>query len=444
MVWQDFMFACAMYPGDEEFMENVEEEVEEQVIRLRNHPCIALWCGNNEIEEGWNNWGWQKQFNYSELDSLIIFTNYKRVFQKLIPSIISRLDGSRYYHSSSPANGWGRKESLTEGDIHYWGVWWGKEPFEKYKEKTGRFVSEYGFQGMPDKESLKKFIPADEFYLKSPSMKSHQKHPTGYETIMEYMERDYRVPQNLDLFAYTSQLLQADAIKGAMEAHRRAKPACMGSLYWQLNDCWPVVSWSSMDFYGTRKASHYAAKRTFAKYLISCDRQPYSLDIFLISDDNKNRKGILITEIFDFKGKRIYADSQNISVAENTSLLVRSLADDDLNALNFDSSRNLLKFTWKSEKEILATQVHYLKKPKELELKRPVLTEERSADGRSITIRCSGYLAKNIRLYSGNVVFSDNYFDLLPGESRKVDIKMPAGEKVPQYIDFTTLFDTTR
>jgi len=154
LIWQDFMFACAMYPGDEHFVLNVSEEIKQQVERLRNHTSIALWCGNNEVDEGWKNWGWQKQYHYSKLDSISIWKDYTSLFQKIIPEIVKKYDSQRNYWQSSPSIGWGHKESLQQGDSHYWGVWWGMEPFDVYKEKVGRFMSEYGFQGMPSLNCL--------------------------------------------------------------------------------------------------------------------------------------------------------------------------------------------------------------------------------------------------------------------------------------------------
>jgi beta-mannosidase len=186
LVWQDFMFACAMYPGDSSFISNVREEVIDNVSRLRNHPCLALWCGNNEIDEGWKNWGWEKQYGYSVKDSAQIWNDYRNLFEKVIPATVQLLD-SRNYISTSPQHGWGRKESLMAGDCHYWGVWWGLEPFEAYEKKIGRFMSEYGFQGMPTLSTFRKFCDTDELTLSSAMVKHHQKHLTGYETIQTYL-----------------------------------------------------------------------------------------------------------------------------------------------------------------------------------------------------------------------------------------------------------------
>ena len=262
LVWQDFMFACAMYPGDTSFLENVSQEISDNIIRLRNHPCIALWCGNNEIDEGWKNWGWQKQYNYSEKDSTAIWKNYLRLFHEIIPQKIIQLDPSRTYWESSPSIGWGHKESLFQGDSHYWGVWWGMEPFESYMKRTGRFVSEYGFQGMPSMRTIESFTNSAERSLGSAALKNHQKHPSGFETIEHYMNDWYKKPKDFVSYVYVSQLLQAEGMIAAIEAHRSAKSYCMGTLYWQLNDCWPVTSWSSIDHFGRWKALHYAVRES--------------------------------------------------------------------------------------------------------------------------------------------------------------------------------------
>jgi beta-mannosidase len=270
-VWQDFMFACAMYPGDASFTANVEQEVTQQVQRLRNHPSIALWCGNNEIAEGWNNWGWQKEYRLNSSDSSKINADYENLFNGLIPGLLSVLDPPRPYIPSSPELGWGRAASRKQGDSHYWGVWWGMEPFEKYREKTGRFMSEYGFQGIPRLSTLKKCCGDSSLSLANPCVQAHQKHPRGFQTIEEYMLRDYDKPSSFADYIYVSQLLQAHGMQTAIESHRKRMPYCMGSLLWQFNDCWPVTSWSLIDSEGNRKAAYYQVKRSFEKVLISLE-----------------------------------------------------------------------------------------------------------------------------------------------------------------------------
>lgn len=315
LVWQDFMFACAMYPSDDHFVDNVKREVIDNVNRLQNHPSIALWCGNNESDEGWKNWEWQKQYNYSAEDSTKIWNGYKKIFHEVIPQTLDSLlsKEKNNYWPSSPSIGWGRKESLLQGDSHYWGVWWGMEPFEIYKQKVGRFMSEYGFQGMPNIETFRKFADNDELNLTSESVKNHQKHPTGYQTIQTYMERDYKIPTQFEDYIYVSQLLQAEGMKTAIEAHRRAKPYCMGTLFWQLNDCWPVTSWSAVDYFGNWKAFQYQVKRSFESILISVNEEENQYKVYVVNDEVAPKKGKLQLQLMDFDGKILWDTTTEIT-----------------------------------------------------------------------------------------------------------------------------------
>ena len=418
LVWQDFMFAGGMYPGDLAFQKNVAQEIKEQVIRLRNHPSLAIWCGNNELEEGWNNWGWQKQFAYSASDSAKIYQDYTKLFKENIPKILGKFDGSRPYHPSSPTKGWGRKESLMTGDLHYWGVWWGMEPFEKYQEKIGRFVSEFGFQSIPELSSIQKFIPENEQNLFSPSLKTHQKHPTGYETIKSYMERDYDVPKNLNDFAYVSQLLQARGMKIAIEAQRAAKPYSMGSLYWQLNDCWPVSSWSGIDYYGTPKALHYAVKKAFKPVLISVKQQADGFKTTLVSDLSKPIIGRLEMVVLNFSGKVLQRTMQAVYLAANGTLTGSIMPVSYIKGL--DPSNTVIRYRLLEGEQELANQIQYLAKPKELNLQNPELIL-RKLNENTLEIRCS-YLAKDVCITLPGALPSDNYFDLVPGERKIIQL----------------------
>ena len=265
MVWQDFMFAGAMYPGDETFVESVKQEAIDNIKRLRRHPCIVVWCGNNEIDEAWHNWGWQKQFNISPEDSSKLWQDYTRLFREILPELVQKYDGTRPYISTSPMHGWGRKQSMTEGDSHYWGVWWGLEPIEKYKEKVPRFMSEYGMQAMPNWETIVKFSLPEDWDTSSKVMKVHQKHSTGYRNLAVYLEQNGYKPKNLREFAAATQEVQAKAMAIAINAHMDAAPYCMGTLFWQLNDCWPVSSWSVIDYYGGKKKAYHTVKQLYKK-----------------------------------------------------------------------------------------------------------------------------------------------------------------------------------
>ena len=418
LVWQDFMFACNMYPGDAAFIENVKQEASYQVKRLRNHPCLALWCGNNEVDEGWKNWGWQKALDYSPEDSTEIWNNYLKIFEEVLPQTI--FDYSPYlpYIPSSPKIGWGHNEALTEGDMHYWGVWWGEEPFDIYEEKVGRFMSEYGFQGFPDRRTLDSCLYPEDLSLNSASLLNHQKHPRGMELIQSYMEREYKVPANFNDYAYVTQLVQAYGIRKAIEAHRRAMPYCMGTLYWQLNDCWPVISWSSVDYYNRWKALHYFVRESYSDLIISIERKNNEVNVYIVSDLTGLFNANLVIELIDFHGKSHWQKIIPVSVKGNSSSIYFTFDLDEINHLSLDNL--VLNSKLISDSNMVWTEKNYFfNLSKNLRLGEPNITYKTSQDqyGHYIRIKTEN-LAKNIFLsLDENGHFTDNYFDLLPNDS---------------------------
>lgn len=410
MVWQDFMFACAMYPGDAEFLSNVKAEATEQIIRLRNHPCIVLWCGNNEIDEGWHNWGWQKVHLYSRQDSQKIWSDYLKVFEEMLPGLISAYD-VRPYHPSSPANGWGRDKAYTEGDVHYWGVWWGLKDYKMYGEKVGRFVSEYGMQGFPDWETVKQFAGPEDLRLKSPAFRNHQKHPTGFLNLKVYTHMEYRSSQNLRKYAYTTQLMQADAIRTAILAYRRAKPYCMGTIYWQFNDCWPVISWSGMDFYGRYKALQYAVKEAYAPVAISALKEKDELCVYVLSDVKEPLKVEQKVSMMDFEGKVIsfpFTDTREVPAEVSTIAFRVKLPQTPKNRPYFVLITSIITGT--NYTDTLMT-TFLSEKPNNIRFPNPRFSlSESSGQIRLI----SEQFAKGVHLYVKDryVFFEKNYFDL--------------------------------
>jgi beta-mannosidase len=418
MVWQDFMFACAMYPGDESFMSNVKSEVVQQLQRLHHHPSIVLWCGNNENSEGWFNWGWQKQYRYSAYDSAMVYRDYQRLFEELIPGLIKGFDERAIYHPSSPAHGWGRKESLLEGDIHYWGVWWGMEPFSKYREKTGRFVSEFGFQGMPSINSYRKFCSTEELHLSAACVKNHQKHPRGFETIEEYMKRDFPVPTEFRDYVFCSQLVQAYGMKMAIESHRLAKPRCMGTLFWQLNDCWPVASWSSIDYYGVPKSFYYQAKKSFSPVFMGLDTKGDTLLLKAVNDEAKDSKGWVLVSIGTTEGKLLLLDSVKVELNQLQSQTVYTIAMSEIKA---NHSLNELHMTYQFRAgEVKFRDTHYFASPKDLALQKPEIEISIIGKGQ-LRLRNKGTHIAGLVLEAEEVVFENNLFDLRANETINVN-----------------------
>lgn len=435
LVWQDFMFACAMYPGDTSFVSNVAKEAEQQVTRLKNHSCIALWCGNNENDEGWKNWGWQKEFNYTKRDSAKIWNDYLNLFHKVLPNSVTKNSNQTPYITTSPKIGWGHKESLAEGDSHYWGVWWGNEPFEVYQQKVGRFMSEYGFQSLPEIRTLKQIADTLNFNLNSAEIKNHQKHPTGFKTIETYMQRDYKVPNNLEDYIYVSQLVQARGMQMAIEAYRRAKPYCMGTLFWQFNDCWPVSSWSALDFNKQQKAFYYDLYRLYDNVLLSVVKTDYYYECHVLNDNLQELKGTLELTVNDFYGKVLYSKSSTVTVKPNSSLVYLRLTDNEL--VHINKNECYISFKLKIDSKSVKKTLYYFVAPKDLKLPKPDLDVRYADDFGSIKLK-PNVLVKN--LYIKNLGFSENnYMDIEPGEEIELTV-LPFG-KTNQKLTFISLYD---
>jgi len=418
LVWQDFMFANGMYPVDSFTLENIEFEVREQIKRLRNHPSIALFCGNNEITEAWANWGWKNKYSIDQQKKME--EDYNKIFHKLLPNLVNLYSPQIPYWPSSPQFGRGDKRSNLEGDSHYWGVWHDEEPFAMYEQKVPRFMSEFGFQSYPSLKTLSNWFDEKDLDYDSQVLQNHQKHPKGNKLIKKYMEREYIVPENFAEFIYVSQLLQAEGIAKGIEAHRRAKPYCMGSLYWQLNDCWPVVSWSGIDYEGRWKALQYFAKKSFEPVILSLERNDETLNIYLVNDKNEWIEGYLTFRLMNFDGKKSLQAEEYFKIKPNCVELLRSLditkyAQVDLNAavlnIGFDGNVKV------SEKNF------YFVKPKEMNLLKPEIkiTIEKE-ENHFVLLLLSDVLAKNVFVESDiDGSFSDNFFDLIPGEEKRIE-----------------------
>ncbi|NNK82547.1 MAG: glycoside hydrolase family 2 protein [Flavobacteriaceae bacterium] len=414
LVWQDFMFACAMYPGDDDYLNNVKQEAIDNVKRLRNHASIALWCGNNENSEGWYRWGWQEGRSDSEKEE--IWSNYLKMFDSILPNTVTSLTDIDYWESS-PKYGRGNPKFEFEGDAHDWWIWHDAYPFEHLEKRVPRFMSEFGMQSFPSYEVINYLNQTDSLEITSEGFKNHQKHHKGFVLIDKYMQRNFPVPNNAGDYVYISQLLQAYGITKGIEAHRRARPKNMGTIYWQLNDCWPAVSWSSIDYFGNWKALHYKAKKSFENLLISSRVENNILKIYAVNDNLNNIKLNLNLDLLDFNGYKIWSDNVKDSAIANSCNLIFTINLDDI---NFDKKATVLKITSDSNQWL-----KYFSKPKDLRLQRKNIETNiiKIPTGFKINLT-SSTLQKNIFLYTDvKGFFTDNYFDLLPNETKILEFK---------------------
>jgi len=411
LVWQDFMYACAMYPGDDAFLENAKQEATDQLIRLRNHPSIVLWCGNNESSEGWHRWGWQNGKTEQQKDK--IWGDYLKLFDSILPQQVADYSKLPYWESS-PKFGRGNPRFKYEGDAHDWWVWHDGYPFEHFEEHVPRFMSEFGFQSFPSEEVLDYVMDGKQLNLGDEAIKSHQKHHRGFQLIDEYMARDFPVPSDPKDYAYVSQLVQAKGMRMGIEAHRRAKPYNMGTLYWQLNDCWPAISWSSIDYFGQWKALHYAAKEAFENVLISFEQADDVLHIYAVNDHLQGVDETLQLIIRNFSGKILWETEEAVAVAANSSQVVYRLP---MKALEIDSTNTFLEATMGT-----ASSLRYFERPKNLDLKPSEIFMRitKQKDGFTVVLK-SATLQKSVQLLASSAgTFSDNYFDLLPNKEKEI------------------------
>jgi len=411
LVWQDFMYACAMYPGDDAFLENAKQEATDQLIRLRNHPSIVLWCGNNESSEGWHRWGWQNGKTEQQKDK--IWGDYLKLFDSILPQQVADYSKLPYWESS-PKFGRGNPRFKYEGDAHDWWVWHDGYPFEHFEEHVPRFMSEFGFQSFPSEEVLDYVMDGKQLNLGDEAIKSHQKHHRGFQLIDEYMARDFPVPSDPKDYAYVSQLVQAKGMRMGIEAHRRAKPYNMGTLYWQLNDCWPAISWSSIDYFGQWKALHYAAKEAFENVLISFEQADDVLHIYAVNDHLQGVDETLQLIIRNFSGKILWETEEAVAVAANSSQVVYSLP---MKALEIDATNTFLEATMGT-----ASSLRYFERPKNLDLKPSEIFMRitKQKDGFTVVLK-SATLQKSVQLLASSAgTFSDNYFDLLPNKEKEI------------------------
>ena len=426
LIWQDFMFACAMYPADPLKMINIGQEVSDNINRLRNHPCIALWCGNNEVNVAWYNWGWQKQHGISEEDSIKMKADYDVLFHQLLPGFVRDLDPGRPYVHTSPLSNWGKPENFDTGSMHYWGVWHGRDPFEGYQTNVGRFMSEYGFQSFPHWHTITAFADEDQWSLDSEVMTHHQKSYIGNNLIEEHVQTYFGPSQNFREFVYKSQLAQALGMKMAIEAHRSRQGHCMGSLFWQLNDSWPGPSWSAIDYYGRPKALYFQLAQLYQPISLVAHFESGTAALSVVNSTRETVKGTLRIQLTKFNGKAIF-EEQKVVVIESGA--VGKLEEIIPTALfkKWQDRAYLQAQYLDADGEVLSEINEHLLAAKELRMPKPKIQYEFLEDGITLSIRSKGFV-KGVYLEGPeHARFSNNFFDLQPGVPVQVRIDEAKG-----------------
>lgn len=423
VVWQDFMFACAQYDLTPEFEENIRGEIIDNVKRLRHHASLGLWCGNNEMEMFVVEKRWVTK--PSEVRDYLI------MYERIIPELLKEYDPETFYWPASPSSGGSFDDPNDEnrGDVHYWDVWHGNKPFTEYRKFYFRYVSEFGFQSFPSEKTVDTFTddPGDKNIF-SYIMEKHQRNGAANGKIMNYMQQTYKYPSDFSTLIYASQLLQADAIRYGVEHFRRNRGRCMGAIYWQLNDCWPVASWSSVDYTGRLKALHYYARRFFAPVMISCEEmgmmncdrelnwQPLqfekSIRLNVANETMKDIRGSILWQIRKADATVLREEEQEVLVPALSSLWMEKEILSDL-----DIYRCYVSYQFVVNEAVVSEGTVLLSYPKHFQYVNPKLSCR--LEGDEIVVTADAYAKSvEIRNEADDLILSDNFFDMNAGEKR--------------------------
>ncbi len=431
IVWQDFMFACANYRLTKEFEENILAELKDQVRRLAHHACLGLWCGNNEMEMFADRGTWGAVNG--------IKNDYVKMYEYLFPKLLEEEDPDRFYWPASPSTGGGFDEpnDPNRGDVHYWDVWHGNKPFTEYRKFYFRYLSEFGFQSFPSIRTIETFTLPKDRNIFSYVMEKHQRNVDANGKIMNYMEQTFLYPSSLDTLVYASQLLQAEAIRYGVEHFRRNRGRCMGTIYWQLNDCWPVASWSSIDYYGRWKALHYYAKRFFAPVLLSCEEEGMQSQT-----QNVNAEPFPVRKSIRLNVTNETMQDQNVTVSwqlrEADGTILRGeeceLCVDSLSAVWCDKVElpeaklydNYVSYSLTQEGQVVSEGTVLFCAPKHFNFVDPDLRVRVEGDELVVSAK---HFAKSVQIVNAmdDLIVSDNYFDLNGAEKR---VRILKGEPV--------------
>ena len=432
LVWQDFMFACSTYPADEAFLANIRQEAIDNVERLRNHCSIALWCGNNECQDVY--YGWGGRYNYYKEKGVEELTTkqFKDMYFRTLPEVVDEYGGGISYRPSSPYAFEDTPSDGIHGDAHYWGVWHGRDSIGHYNVEKARFFSEYGFQSFPEFESVKIYAPEErDWSINSEVMMAHQRAGSyANNLIKEYMDEEFRTPEDFPSFRYVGSILQGDAIKTAVEAHRRDMPHCMGTLVWQHNDCWPVASWAGRDYYGRWKAQQYYSKAAYDDILVSPVVINDTLTVNIVTDRRTPAKGKFTITAMTLDGKPFMTKSFDYTAKPLTSTEVFSSKVADL--LDGRNRGDVIFYTTFNTGDRTYDNVGFSTKQKHMNYTAPDYTLDvaKAGDGFDVTIG-SDVFARGVFLSLDGIdnFFSDNYFNIMPGSKRTIHVTTPLNEQ---------------
>jgi beta-mannosidase len=442
LVWQDFIFACSIYPDSPEFFANVQQEAIQNVRRLRHRASLALWCGNNEMEQGWVDWGWNTP---SDPDSQRLKMAYDRMFHHLLPGVVAAEDPDRPYWPSSASSGipFAEPNSQARGDCHYWDVWHGRKPFTAYRETYPRFMSEFGFQSLPPLETIRAYAAEKDWNMTSYIMEHHQRNFKGNGLMIAQMTDTFRMPKDFPMLVYLTMVLQAEGIRYGVEHWRRHKERVSGILYWQLNDCWPVASWSSIDYFGRWKALHYLARRFYAPVLLSIEDVDTTMNVWVTSDRTEAWQGTVEWKLVKLSGEVLETGQAGVALRSQESKQIFSRTFDlpledrrgvvfacELKQGDAPVSRSLATFTANKHLELVDPQLE---------------VSVRQEGERAVIDLASRSLARFVELTlpGKDVLFSDNYFDVLPGAPVQVSCPIPeewSVEEVRRSLEVNSLY----
>lgn len=420
VVWQDLMFACAAYELTEDFRENIRHEIRQNLQRLRHHASLGLWCGNNELEFAWESWSFPNKTPRLKAD-------YIKQFEVLLPELVKEADPNTFYWPSSPSSGgsFDRPNDQDYGDMHYWDVWHGRKPFTDYRNYFPRFMSEFGLQSFPCLKTVETFTLPEDRNIFSYVMENHQKNASCNEKIVGYISQYFKFPRDFDALLYLSQLVQAEGIRYGVEHWRRNRGRCMGAAYWQLNDCWPVASWSGIDSCGRWKALHYAAKRFYAPVLASACEEGTSVSLHISNETPGAVSARLSWRLLDAGSRVVLHSERQVEIGAFSSRELEKLDFAETLDSEDKKRRHYLEYELADGGGVISSGTVLFVRPKHFGFVEPGLrTELRETEEAFILSIASSAFAKFVRLdfNAGEITFSDNFFDLSAGNAKEVEI----------------------